>query len=229
MDNRASIQDRLPKETAIYHQRFSAQEKIAREETWRILCDSFFSRYVSKRDTVLDIGAGDCCFLRAISAARRIAVDLDPQAKEYSKYGIEVISAAATDFSSRIQGMVDVVLISNFLEHLSSKDQVFEVFDQVKQVLQPAGKLLILQPNIRYVKEAYWDYIDHRIALTEKSLVEALEVSGFVIEELIPRFLPYTAKSFLSRFSGLVGLYLRLPLLWRVFGKQTFVVAKRLR
>lgn len=58
---------------------------------------------------------------------------------------------------------------------------------------------MILQPNIRYVGPAYWDYIDYHIALTEHSLVEALEVTGYRIERLIPRFLPYTAKSNLGR------------------------------
>ena len=53
----------------------------------------------------------------------------------------------------------------------------------------------MLQPNIRLTGAAYWDFIDHKVALTERSLVEAAELCGFETERLIKRFLPYTTKS----------------------------------
>jgi hypothetical protein len=121
--------------------------------------------------------------------------------------------------------------LSNFLEHLPTKQAVFEVLTECRKVLSRGGRLMVLQPNIRYVGAAYWDYIDHHIALTEKSLAEALEVSGFTIEVLLPRFLPYTAKSRSGALAsgrlgkGLIALYLKFPILWRIFGSQTFVVA----
>ena len=93
---------------------------------------------------------------------------------------------------------------------------------------------MILQPNIRYVGAKYWDYIDHHIALTEESLREGLEVSGFHVVRMIPRFLPYTAKSSLGRlvspehYENLVSLYLKNPLAWRLLGQQTFVLARKL-
>jgi len=107
------------------------------------------------------------------------------------------------------------------------------VVDECYRGLKVGGKVIILQPNIRYVGPAYWDYIDHHIALTEFSLVEALEVAGFEVSKLIPRFLPYTAKSLVGRivqggrYASLVRFYLKMPLLWRFFGQQTLVIAKR--
>ena len=41
------------------------------------------------------------------------------------------------------------------------------------------------------------------------------------------RFLPYTTKGRLPQTSGLVRLYLALPLAWRLLGKQTLYVAER--
>jgi hypothetical protein len=42
----------------------------------------------------------------------------------------------------------------------------------------------------------------------------------------IERFLPYTAKSRLPQSVGLVKAYLKLPLAWRLLGKQSFLVAE---
>ena len=41
------------------------------------------------------------------------------------------------------------------------------------------------------------------------------------------RFLPFTTKSRLSAFYWAVPLYLRVPLAWRFFGKQCFIVAEK--
>jgi SAM-dependent methyltransferase len=134
--------------------------------------------------------------------------------------------------SSRLNRVADVIFMSNFLEHLTEKRAVLTLLEECKKVLKPGGRVIILQPNIRYVGPAYWDYIDHHIALTEHSLTEALTVTGYAVETLIPRFLPYTAKSVLgARLGGgrrdwLVKVYLKLPFLWKIFGQQTFVIGR---
>jgi hypothetical protein len=83
---------------------------------------------------------------------------------------------------------------------------------------------MVLQPNIRLTGPAYWDFVDHKVALTEKSLVEAAELAGFQTEVLIKRFLPYTTKGRLPVSRTLAAVYLRVPPAWRVFGKQTLYV-----
>jgi len=99
---------------------------------------------------------------------------------------------------------------------------------EVARVLRPGGRFLILQPNWRYCYRDYWMFFDHVTALDHHSLVEALETSGFRAVETIPRFLPYTTKSRLPKSLALLRLYLRLPLAWRLFGGQAFVVAEPL-
>jgi len=220
------------REEEIYLKRFSPVEEDARQATWATLCRNFFQSYVPDCATVLDIGAGDGFFLKNIKAGRKIAVDLSAHARALESYGIEVFTAPATELETYIKHPVDVIFMSNFLEHLPAKNLVLDVLSSALRVLKPDGRLLILQPNIRYVGPAYWDYIDHHIALTEHSLAEALDVTGFEVERMIPRFLPYTAKSSLGRAAGgartevLVSWYLKMPFLWKIFGQQTFVCAK---
>jgi SAM-dependent methyltransferase len=219
------------KESLIYGQRFSAAEEHTRNLVWEVLVRNFFQNFVGAGDTVVDIGAGDGQFIKRIRAGRRIAVDLSPHVNELRTADVEVFQVPATAFAEVIQGRADVVFMSNFLEHLPDKRVLLDVLEESRLALKPGGMLLVLQPNIRYVGPAYWDYIDHQIALTEHSLTEALEISGFSIVKVIPRFLPYTAKSRLGRLSqggwaaAFVKWYLRMPLLWKVFGQQTFVVA----
>ncbi len=56
----------------------------------------------------------------------------------------------------------------------------------------------------------YWDYFDHLIPLTDRSLAEALEMNGFRVEEQIPRFLPWTMTGSLLRLRSRSAAYLRV-------------------
>ena len=218
-------------ENDIYLSRFSPTQTALRSATWEILVKQFFQKYVPKDGTVVDIGAGDGFFLKNILAKRKVAVDLSPHVLDLKNFGCEVLQVPATEIRSAFNGQADVVFMSNFLEHLPNKRMLLEVLHECHEILRLGGRVMILQPNIRYVGPAYWDYIDHHIALTEHSLVEALEVSGFRINQLIPRFLPYTAKSSLGSVASgketLISWYLRLPILWKFFGQQTFVIGEK--
>jgi hypothetical protein len=92
--------------------------------------------------------------------------------------------------------------------------------------LKPGGHVLILGPNFRYCYREYYDYFDHHLALTEKAIVEALHLAGFVVEKAIPRTLPFTFRSRLPSWPWLVWVYVRCPWLWRLFGAQFFVVGR---
>ena len=218
-------------ENEIYTRRFSDSEEATREEVWKVLCAEFFQKYVSKDDVVVDIGAGDGLFAKNIKARKVVAVDLSEHVNELSKHGIEVLQYPADRFAEHLSEKADVVFMSNFLEHLPDKRTMLRVFEESRRVLKPGGSIVILQPNIRLVGTAYWDYVDHHIPLTEHSLIEGLEVCGFNIVDVIPAFLPYTAKSRLGKMAGgsntvmFTRLFLKFPLLWKIFGKQSLVVA----
>ncbi len=50
--------------------------------------------------------------------------------------------------------------------------------------------------------------------------------SGFEIERVTPRVLPYSTRSAPAKAAFLVRAYLAMPVLWRVFGKQFLCIAR---
>jgi hypothetical protein len=82
-----------------------------------------------------------------------------------------------------------------------------------------------LQPNFRLLGPAYFDFIDHKTILTDKSLEEALTIVGFSVKRKIVRFLPYTTKSRIPQHRVLVRFYLWFRPLWFFMGKQSLFVA----
>ncbi len=86
---------------------------------------------------------------------------------------------------------------------------------------------MVLQPNIRLTGGRYWDFLDHKTPITEKSLEEAASLVGFRTKRLVTRFLPYSTKSKLPQSPILVRWYLRLPPAWWLLGRQTLYVGTK--
>ena len=210
----------------LYANRFSADDLAWKQTVWRILCERVFQAYIPAGATVVDIGAGSCEFINAIKATRRIAVDLNPALPAFVAPGVEAHNGNADDLTFLPPSSVDVVFSSNFLEHLPTKDAVLDVLRASRWVLRPGGLAILLGPNARIIPGAYWDYFDHHVPLTERSIAEALGVCGFEVVRSEARFLPYTVKSRLPRSPLLVRLFLTLhPLTSRLVGGQFLVVA----
>jgi len=211
----------------LYQERFPDADLPAKNAIWKVLCADFFQRYVDSNDVVADIGAGYCEFINNIDCARKIAVDINPDVHRFAAPGVEIINAPCTAISQLEAGSVDVVFMSNFLEHLPGKAQVLETLRESHRILRAGGRVIILQPNIRFLPGEYWDFFDHHTPLTDRSLVEGVKLAGFTPVLVIPRFLPYTTRSRLPQSPFLVRLYLRFPPIWRVLGKQAVVIARK--
>lgn len=209
----------------LYQHRFPKEELANKNRIWQVLCTQYFNRFVKPNETVVDIGAGYCEFINNIPAANKIAVDLNPDVRKFAADGIRVINESCVAVSSIPSASVDAVFMSNFLEHLPSKDLVLQTLRESARMLKPGGKAIILQPNIRFLYDQYWDYFDHHTALSDRSLVEGVLMAGLEPQVVIPKFLPYTTKSRLPQAPWLVSLYLRIPLAWHLLGKQALVVA----
>jgi SAM-dependent methyltransferase len=211
----------------IYENRFPPHEIEAMRAVWKVLVREFFQSRVRSDATILDVGAGACLFINEVSARRRIAVDANPNLAKFAAAGVEAIVTQDLSLAEVPDTSVGHAFLSNVLEHMPNFLGVLGLLGAIHRKLEPGGTLLVLQPNFRLLPGRYFDFIDHQVILTDASLREALESVGFEITEERVRFLPFTSKSALPKWPWLVQLYLRLrPAQW-LFGKQTFVVARK--
>ena len=209
----------------VYRHRFNSYEVEQKNKIWEVLCHHFFQKFIPEEAHVLDIGAGYCEFINNIRCKKKIAVDLNNETPSFANSDVSVTNSPSTDLGFLSDHSIDRVFISNFLEHLKTKQDVIKTFEEIYRILKPGGKVISLHPNIRYLYMYYWDYFDHHLPLTEKSIAEGFVVVGFKVELSIAKFLPFTTKSKIPKHPILVKLYLLFPLIWKIMGKQSLVVA----
>lgn len=189
---------------------------------WSVLYHDFFKKYIPDNSTIIDIGAGYCEFINCVNSNKKYVYDANTDISIYANPDIKIIR----DLSNIQSETMDIVFMSNFLEHLT-KSEIVQIIKESFRILSPNGKLLILYPNIRYCYKDFWMFLDHITPLDDRSMVELLEISGFKIKENIIHFLPYTTKSSLPHSISLLKLYLRLPFLWKLMGQQSFICAEK--
>lgn len=214
--------------SSLYRQRFSEPDLETKRAMWQVLAERVFQQYLPPEGTVVDLGAGNCELVNALVAARRVAIDLNPDTGKFAAPGVEVLLTSSEDLSMLDDASVDAVFTSNFFEHLPSKGALLSTLKEAHRILKPAGRIVVLMPNIRYLPGRYWDYFDHHLPLTHLSLSEGLELAGFEVQRVVPKFLPYTVKDSPVRIPpAVVRAYLALPIVWPIFGRQMLVVGSR--
>jgi len=208
-----------------YKRRFQNQLEF-RNHMWAALCTEYFQKFIPPDSTVLELAAGYCEFINNIKAGRKIAVDLNPDTKLMANEGVAVIQSKSSDLSAIPENSVNRIFVSNFFEHIT-KEEMTLTLQEAFRVLRVGGQILILQPNIRFIYKDYWMFYDHINPVDDRALCEILEVVGFKVKLDVPRFLPFTTHSSLPKSIPLVRLYLKIPILWKVFGGQAFVIAEK--
>jgi SAM-dependent methyltransferase len=210
----------------IYQRRFG-QTAAYRNRVWQVLTRDFFQHWISPEAAVLDLGCGYGEFINNIHAGKKWAMDLNPDAPKHLAANVTFLEQDCSAPWRLDEGTLDVVFTSNFFEHLPDKPCLRRTLQQAHRSLKAGGRLIALGPNIKYLPGQYWDFFDHHTILTETSLGEVLETEGFVLERVVPRFLPYTLVNAPEYPVALVRLYLALPWLWWVKGRQFLVVARK--
>src|ERR1051325_1308598 len=210
----------------IYQTRFHKNADY-RQAVWRVLIQYYFQRFVRPDDAVLDLGCGYGEFINQIDCKTKLGMDLNPEAPSRVNANVRCLLQDCSAHWELADNSLDVVFTSNFFEHLPDKSALGHTLDEIQRCLKSGGRIIALGPNVRYLSGAYWDFWDHYLPLTEESLREALETRRFKIEKCLAKFLPYKmAKTF--RYPLLfVRLYVKVPLAWRIFGKQFLVIASK--
>jgi ubiquinone/menaquinone biosynthesis C-methylase UbiE len=217
----------MPDLAALYRFRFRESERPQKMLIWKTLCEHYFQRLIGDGRIVADLACGYGEFINNIKAAKKYAIDLNPDAPKYLDADVQFCPSRADKIDGISSDAVDVVFTSNFLEHLKTKDECDAVFAEVLRILKPGGRFIVMGPNIRYLAAQYWDFYDHYLPLSHLSLEEGLVQAGYEVESVVPRFLPYTTRSALPQSPALIALYLKIPLAWRFLGKQFLVVGRK--
>lgn len=211
----------------LYDVRFSEEDRLKKEKVWKVLCKDYFQQYIGKEDTVLELACGFGEFLNNISAKRKIGVDLNPAVKNILPEGIEFHEGSADNLNMLEDNSINLIFVSNFFEHLPNKEVMTKILIEAKRVLKPGGKLMMMQPNIKYCYDAYWDFYDHHLPLSHLSAAEGLEMTGYKVVKNVGKFVPYSTKSRIPSHPLLVKLYLKVPFVWRFMGKQFFLLGEK--
>lgn len=214
-----------PELQRIYGARFAGKTEY-RTQVWRVLAP-FFGQWFPSTGTVLDLGAGYCEFINNAAASVKYAMDLNPVVHTQAAGDVTVLQQDCSAPWPLPERELDAVFTSNFLEHLPDKAAVSAVLSNAYRSLKPGGRFIAMGPNIKYLPGAYWDFFDHYVELTELSLSEALTNCHFEIERRVDRFLPYTMSYGRQYPMWVLRVYLAIPIVWTIFGKQFLVVGRK--
>lgn len=207
----------------IYRQRF--QDVAMRSQLWDILTKQYFQQFISKDDVVLDMPCGYGEFINTIECSKKYALDINPDSRQYLDKGIKFLNESSTKLSLK-NNCVDVIFISNFFEHLSHPD-IAKTISECHRVLKPGGRVMVLQPNIRFARKNYWMFFDHITPIDDRALTEVFGLANFNLQKCVLRFVPFTTQSRYPANATMIKWYLRMPFVWKILGQQTFLIFQK--
>lgn len=188
---------------------YSSKRRIVWEEICRLLNNG----RIAATDRVLELGCGYGDFIGNIKASSKTAIELAPTSSESAlQYGnIDLmVGDAATIMPTLADNSFDAVFCSNYFEHFTH-DDISSQLREVSRILEPGGRLIVVQPNYRLCVRNYFDDYTHKSIFSDTSFGDFLSVHGFTLLERKPRFLPFSFKSKMPISRLLVRGYLNSP------------------
>jgi SAM-dependent methyltransferase len=204
-----------------YATRYVPDER--RAPVWGVLCGRI-ARDLPPAPRLLELGAGYCAFINQIPAREKHALDRSADFLPHAAADVTAHVGDAADLSRFADASFDAVFASNLLEHLRP-DESLRLREEVRRILRPGGRFLLLQPNYAACPGRYWEDPTHVQRFTHRSLARFLEAGGFRVRRLIPRWIPFSFRSNLPAWPWLVRLYLGLPI--RPLAAQVYCVAEK--
>ncbi len=207
----------------LYDFRFRKVDQRSRQAVWNEIAAVIYERLGRPR-RVLDPAGGRGEFVNAIPADERWLVDIVDHDENSMDPGVKVVIGNVFEVALP-EHYFDGIFVSNLLEHFPTQDTIAVFLARMRHALAPNGLLAVMGPNFKYSAPDYFDCADHTLALTHISVQEHLYAAGFRVMNVIPRFLPFSFRSTFPASPTLTRMYLRLPVLWRLLGKQFFELA----
>lgn len=204
-----------------YETRFQYDPR--RAKVWRLICD-WLRCEIPADSAVLEVGAGWCDFINNVHARRKVAMDISETVRQAAARNVETHVGSCTDLSFAGHANFDIVFASNLFEHLSLAD-LETTLGEIRRVLKPGGKLIVVQPNFRYSYRDYFDDYTHVMVYTDRSLADVIAAAGLEPVRVMPRFVPFSMKSRLPVIPPLIWLYLRSPI--KPAAGQMLIVARK--
>lgn len=209
----------------LYEYRFRNVDQGRRERVWEEIAPAICER-MGRPGRLLDPAAGRCEFINAAPAAERWGVDSVKYEEAHLREGTRLIVSNIM-LAELPASYFDGIFVSNFLEHLRCPDEIAGFLGKMRECATPGGRIAVMGPNFRCCAREYFDCADHIAILTEQSAAEHLYAAGFTVDQVHPRFLPYSFAGRVPTHPALVRAYLRTPTAWRLLGKQFLVIASR--
>jgi len=192
-------------------------ENVGRSKVWKAIVEYLSKYWKLELPKIVDVGCGYGDFINHVQGGRLVAVDLNPDAEQYVKEGVEFFCSSATDLSFIESASMDLLFTSNLLEHLTDSD-LDSAICEFKRVLKAGGVVITMQPNYYYAYREYFDDYTHKKVFSHESLVDWFMANGFSLVSIEKRFLPFSLKSRLPKSYWLTKLYLLS--FYRPFAKQ---------
>ncbi|MCC5612856.1 class I SAM-dependent methyltransferase [Nostoc sp. CHAB 5834] len=209
----------------IYQYRFQQVSLDKKKAIWKEISKFFFNK-LNSPERILDSAGGMCEFINAVPAKEKWVIDISHTVHDFAASDVKIVVGDSLTVELPLN-YFDAVFISNFLEHLHSQEEVADFLERTYAVLKPGGKIAIIGPNFKYAYREYFDFADHTVVLSELGVEEHLYGAGFKIQKSYPRFLPLSFRGGLPVHKILVRLYLNMPMVWFLFGKQFLIIAEK--
>lgn len=140
-----------------------------------------FQPQIRPEFTVLDFGCGGGFVLAALECARKIGVEVNPEAVQHAaSLGLEL----HRELSDVPDGIVDIVISNHALEHVPYP---IEALKELRQKLKPGGKAIICLPidDWRNQKKVNPNDRNHHLhTWTPQLFANMLSEAGFQSEEI---------------------------------------------
>ncbi|MBN2309584.1 MAG: glycosyltransferase family 39 protein [Candidatus Hydrogenedentes bacterium] len=134
-------------------------------------------------------------------AARVLVLGIEPDALAL---GPAVVDGAAELQSVRAKaealeaGSWDAVVVVDVLHQLADGSEVAAFLARVSAALSVGGRLIVIEPNARYLGRRFWDSLASATPLTHRSVAQAALEVGLEPRELVPKFVPVENTGWLT-------------------------------